>query len=158
MHPSFAIAWENIHRNRAFIPTSKNHFSTNHGYIFHISLVGFVLSYSMQHKYCIYFLASIHTTRVSYISINFQTNVSNSHEIEEVLYSDNKSNMMQSYSDSASKTFMSLPMHPFFMEVWGKRKKSIALCSITNVNAITLWHLNIGRPRCFYFFFKLQEI
>lgn len=62
--------------------------------------------------------------------------------------------MMQSYSDPASKKFMSLPIYPVFMEVWGKRKKSIALCSITNVNAFSSWHLNIGRPRCFYIFFS----
>lgn len=77
------LTWEkNLHRNRTFVSISTEHFSTIVATYF-ISLGGFVLSYSMKHKYCIFFGLKSYNKGIIYFN-KFQTNVSNSHEIEGV--------------------------------------------------------------------------
>lgn len=82
MHPSLANMRRNVHRNRTFVSIFMDHFSTIMATYF-ISLVGFVLSYSMKHKYCIFFGLKSYNKGIIYFN-KFQTNVSNSHEIEGV--------------------------------------------------------------------------
>lgn len=82
MHPSLANMRKNVHRNRTFVSIFMDHFSTIMATYF-ISLMGFVLSYSMKHKYCIFFGLKSYNKGIIYFN-KFQTNVSNSHEIEGV--------------------------------------------------------------------------